>query len=396
MQVARNYPRCGVCGAKLVRNGTTSAGRVRWRCKACGASCVRSRVDVTRRAQLAWFVDWLLGTASQRSRGGGTGRSFRASTRWCWNIEVPQPTLTGEVLPTVMLDGTYFQGWCLLIAFSGSHVLGWQWCNRESKAAWSALLERLPAPEMVVVDGGRGIAAALATHWPKTRVQRCYFHIFNTVTRHLTMRPRLDAGKQLRALVKALMQVSNLEQARAWIVAYANWETHWDEFLKHRSYPSEHKERPRGIGAPTVVVHPPRATQMPQPVAWAAHPRGTVRLAHHRPEPSPSADLITAGRRPEQGHQRPPASPSRLTRSPRPTRDRMAPQLLDRIPSRALESRSPRALDTHETSPNHHRRTRQPTTWHRVLLGRRNRHPERLGRPLEAMTRREPYTHFCR
>ena len=222
---------------------------MRWRCKACGASCVRSRIDVTRRAQLAWFVDWLLGTASQRSRGGGTGRSFRASTRWCWNIEVPQPTLTGEVLPTVMLDGTYFQGWCLLIAFSGSHVLGWQWCNRESKAAWSALLERLPAPEMVVVDGGRGIAAALATHWPKTRVQRCYFHIFNTVTRHLTMRPRLDAGKQLRALVKALMQVSNLEQARAWIVAYANWETHWDEFLKHRSYPSEHKERPRGIGA---------------------------------------------------------------------------------------------------------------------------------------------------
>lgn len=52
-----------------------------------------------------------------------------------------------------MLDGTYLQGWCLLIAFSGQHVLGWQWCDRESKPAWTALLERLPAPEMVVVDG---------------------------------------------------------------------------------------------------------------------------------------------------------------------------------------------------------------------------------------------------
>lgn len=101
---------------------------------------------------------------------------------------------------------------------------------------------------MVVVDGGRGIGAALAAHWPKTLVQRCYFHVFQTVTRHLTMRPRLEAGKQLRALTKALMQVSDLEQARAWIVAYACWETRWDEFLTHRSYPSAHKERPRGVG----------------------------------------------------------------------------------------------------------------------------------------------------
>ena len=36
---------------------------------------------------------------------------------------------------------------------------------------------RLPAPDMVVVDGGRGAAAALAECWPDTKVQRCYFHI---------------------------------------------------------------------------------------------------------------------------------------------------------------------------------------------------------------------------
>lgn len=248
MQVARNHPRCGVCGTKLVKNGTTSAGRTRWRCKACGASTVRSRVDVTRRAQLDRFVGWLLNPSPQCSLGG-TGRSFRASTAWCWNVEVPQPTVTGEVLPTVMLDGTYLQGWCLLIAFSGQHVLGWQWCDRESKPAWTALLERLPAPEMVVVDGGRGVAAALSECWPTTQVQRCYFHIFQTITRHLTMNPRLDAGKQLRVLTKALMKVEDLDQARAWIVEYLAWEAQWDQFLKHRSYPGTHKERPAWLGA---------------------------------------------------------------------------------------------------------------------------------------------------
>lgn len=248
MQVARNYPLCGVCGAKMVKNGRTSAGRTRWRCRACGASSVQRRGDVTRRAQLDRFIDWVLGSASQRSLGG-TGRSFRASTAWCWNIEIPQPRVTGEVLDSVMLDGTYLQGWCLLIAFSGDHVLGWQWCDRESQPAWIALLKRLPAPGMVVVDGGSGVAAALSQCWPHTPVQRCYFHIFRTVTRHLTMHPRLEAGKQLRALTRALMKVTDLDQARAWIVEYLAWETRWDQFLKHRSYPSTHKQRPGWLGA---------------------------------------------------------------------------------------------------------------------------------------------------
>lgn len=174
---------------------------------------------------------------------------MRATTAWCWNIQVPQPAVTGEILASVMLDGTYFQGWCLLIAYCGQHVLGWQWCDKESKAAWSALLQRLPAPEMVIIDGGRGIAAALAECWPHTLVQRCYFHLFQTVTRHLTMNPRLEPGKQLRALTTALMKIDNLDQARLWIVEYMAWETRWDGFLKHRSYPSAHRQRPHWIGA---------------------------------------------------------------------------------------------------------------------------------------------------
>ncbi|MGB3886413.1 transposase-like zinc-binding domain-containing protein, partial [Gordonia sp. (in: high G+C Gram-positive bacteria)] len=38
MSGSRNSPVCGVCANKLVKNGTTSAGRTRWRCKHCGAS----------------------------------------------------------------------------------------------------------------------------------------------------------------------------------------------------------------------------------------------------------------------------------------------------------------------------------------------------------------------
>ena len=115
---ATNQPVCGVCATKLVKNGKTSAGRTRWRCKACGSSETVSRPDVGRRADLHAFLAWLLGRASQ-SDFGITDRGFRKKTAWCWAIEIPQPERTGEVHRQVIVDGTYFNGWCVLIAHKG-------------------------------------------------------------------------------------------------------------------------------------------------------------------------------------------------------------------------------------------------------------------------------------
>lgn len=246
VSLPRNFPRCGVCSSKLVKNGKTSAGRTRWRCLACGASQVQDRVDITRRSQLERFHNWLLSPLPQHAQGG-TGRSFRAQTAWCWNIAVPQPAPTGEVHEVVMLDGTYFQGWCVLIAYAHPFVLGWQWCDREKAIAWHQLLQALPAPGMAVIDGAGSLAAALATCWPDVPVQRCYFHIKAAIRRHVTLQPRLKAGQELSALTNALMTVSTPAQARAWLAQYTAWETRWDTFLKHRSYAGNHRPRPHGI-----------------------------------------------------------------------------------------------------------------------------------------------------
>ena len=54
-----------------------------------------------------------------------------------------------------MLDGTYFNGWCVLIAFNGQHVIDWQWCDTEKKIAWQALLERIPAPKIAIIEVGK-------------------------------------------------------------------------------------------------------------------------------------------------------------------------------------------------------------------------------------------------
>ena len=39
--------------------------------------------------------------------------------------------------------------------------------------AWEALMAPIPAPDVVVADGGTGFAKAARAVWPGTRVQRC-------------------------------------------------------------------------------------------------------------------------------------------------------------------------------------------------------------------------------
>ena len=51
----------------------------------------------------------------------------------------------------------------------------------ESEAAWRAVLDDLVArglarPELVVVDGGKGLEAALASLWDDVPAQRCTVH----------------------------------------------------------------------------------------------------------------------------------------------------------------------------------------------------------------------------
>lgn len=164
MRKTFNTTRCLLCDSTLVKNGKTAAGTQRWLCPTCKASSVRKRSDVTRKHHLHLFLTWLLGRLSQAETDGLTGRSFRDQTAWCWNIT---PRLPKVLTPPkyVMIDGTYIGDWCLLIATDEHHTpLAWQWCSNESQAAWEALLRQIPAPLVVICDGGSGVRSALREH----------------------------------------------------------------------------------------------------------------------------------------------------------------------------------------------------------------------------------------
>lgn len=136
-----------------------------------------------------------------------------------------------------MIDGTYLGTWCLLIATDEHHTpLAWQWCSTESHAAWTALLQQVPAPLVVICDGGSGIRAALQETWPDTLVQRCIFHVWMNLRTYLTLRPRTPAGQALLEIGKRLRRVTTTHEAVTWLQHLNDWHTIYGHLTRERSY----------------------------------------------------------------------------------------------------------------------------------------------------------------
>ncbi len=206
--------KCPACGMAMKRNGRTSAGAQRWRCRECGSSSTHSYGSEL--ADFNAFIGWLLSKDVHRSMPGG-GRTFRRRNEGFWKMW-PMPDVVDEVHRVIHVDGIYLErDLCVLIACTEEHVLSWYLARSETAAAWSALLRTMAPPEVVVTDGGSGFASAVKREWPGTRVQRCTFHAFSQVKRYTTARPKLQAGQELYQLSKDLLHIGTLHQADLWV-----------------------------------------------------------------------------------------------------------------------------------------------------------------------------------
>ena len=115
-----------------------------------------------------------------------------------WN----RRSLKDEPIVRLILDGTVVRvrldrkatSLSILVALGiradGQKVLlGLKSMSGESEAAWRELLDDLCArglstPELLIIDGGKGLEAALAGLWPAVPVQRCTVHKHRNLLAH--------------------------------------------------------------------------------------------------------------------------------------------------------------------------------------------------------------------
>lgn len=87
--------------------------------------------------------------------------------------------------------------------------------------------------EAAVIDGKRGILAV----FNDIPVQFCQFHQIAIVRRYLTSRPKLEAGKELRAITLTLSTMAE----KPFIGLLTIWYEKWWRFLKERTYSEDGK-----------------------------------------------------------------------------------------------------------------------------------------------------------
>lgn len=178
----------------MKRNGTTSKGTTRWRCKQCGASSVKRRNDITNAAVFTQFIEHCTTAISLddlAKRNGVSRATMKRRFKWCWLVDVPDPTAGHHkrIYDQVFLDGTYTAGGCLIVAATIDHVIAWHWCKHETTRDYQLLLERIEAPLIAVIDGGQGAYSAIKKCWPTTKIQRCLVHAQRVVRRYTTTNP---------------------------------------------------------------------------------------------------------------------------------------------------------------------------------------------------------------
>jgi len=241
----RGFRYCPTCSTKLQKRGLTAAGTQRWLCPNCSKSATKPRVDLSKALLLERFVNWLMGKQAQTELANGlTDRMWRKQTSWCWDV-TPKPEHTGEVYPIILLDGIGISSLVCLIARTPQAVTDWHWAGWESSNTWEKLLERQPAPVVVVCDGQKGILLAIARCWPKARIQRCIFHVWQNIRVKLTLHPQTEAGRALLQLTRDLWQVNTHEQATNWEERLEAWHKRYESFVRERTYIQDPKPNQR-------------------------------------------------------------------------------------------------------------------------------------------------------
>lgn len=223
--------KCGICGAKMKKNGFTRAGTQRWRCTGCGGSKVIKNDTASR--WLRAFLSWLLGKRSQAELKGNA-RTFRHKTSRFWEIWPILP-VCDEVHHVVYMDGLWLsRKRVILIACTDEHVIGCHLARSENSRDRACPMQRVAPPDVLVCDGAGGIGKAMRAKWPATRMQGCVFHAFCQVRRCTTTRPRTQAGVDLYALVEDLTRVADGTGAAMWMERFQGWCTDYEGLLGER------------------------------------------------------------------------------------------------------------------------------------------------------------------
>lgn len=220
------------CGSNRVKKYGRVRGRQRFQCLPCGRQFIPKKDRTRLRKQLWNEYVWHRQTLTQLAH------QYGKTVQWVQRQLDATPLSSRPQLPqpiVAVTDTTFFgRGYGILVVRcprlkKNVHV---HEVRLETPAEYQAARAALEAQgyvlEAAVIDGKRGVLAV----FQDIPIQFCQFHQIAIVRRYLTSRPKLPAGRELRAIALALP--TSTEQP--FIGLLAIWYKRWEQFLKERTY----------------------------------------------------------------------------------------------------------------------------------------------------------------
>lgn len=134
----------------------------------------------------------------------------------------------------VLMDTTYWgRDWGLLVMLdANTKALLWKkYVGHERLCDYKEGIDYLVlmgySIDGIVCDGLKGLFKILSSY----KVQMCQFHQVAIVRRYITICPKLEAGKELKAVTKLLSRTDK----ESFVAIFNSWILKWDKFLKERT-----------------------------------------------------------------------------------------------------------------------------------------------------------------
>lgn len=185
----------------------------------------------------AAYLDYTIGKQSLKQLRIKYGKSIPTIRKY---FEEHSP-VSGEVQifgnPVVVILDAFF--WSrssgVLVARANRKNLLWREIESEKMEHYESLLGDLRTlgvrPKAFVIDGRRGVRQLLIKMFPGIPIQLCQFHAVQTVTKYLTKKPKLEAGRQLRKIALELKICGKSRFTRK----LKKWHQRWCSFLNERT-----------------------------------------------------------------------------------------------------------------------------------------------------------------
>jgi len=116
----------------------------------------------------------------------------------------------------------------------------WSEIERESSEEYQCARETLESQGFVIKAVVADCKIGIKGVYKDLPIQMCQFHQKAIITRYLTMRPKLEAGIELRKLVHSLCDADK----ECFALELEAWHEKWREFLDERTVNPETNKRP--------------------------------------------------------------------------------------------------------------------------------------------------------